>query len=201
MGFESPSYRGCQRVPPDEIARHDLPFPVLGAQRCALDDKTPGIEREDLVITARPAGLGPDRYWLVVLPLSPDGELMSARLPLAPFFAPFMLAVGTLLSLRFLGTTPGKWMVGIRLSGSGCETCRELRRQAPVFALHLVGVAMLTVPPGFVLAQLVPYNLPIILGIFALLAWYYLWPFIRWTGQHRWDRAAGLTVVKARNEA
>lgn len=87
--------------------------------------------------------------------------------------------------------SPGKWLMGLTITGQGCAMCREIRRLGPFLLLSLPG---LFAPLILSIGAPWPLPTPLIAAAIALVALHCLLPVIR--GQHLmpWDRATGFHV-------
>jgi len=133
----------------------------------------------------------------VVRPVNAQGA-PTLRLALDQILAPILLMVGSILLGQRKGT-PGKRLLGIIVAGHGCLACRELRRFGPVVVLQfmVIFVEILAVEGLLDFNALTVGAAVVASTLLGLgLGWYYIWPFLRWTGAHRWDRATGFTVTR-----
>jgi hypothetical protein len=128
--------------------------------------------------------------------LNSDDEVMQA-FGLQSFLNPFLLMVLSALFLVRNGRTPGKWLVGIQVTGRGCALCREARRLGVFVVGGAVSVALSVVPITSKLA-----HLPVLwfflggLAVFGLFVVLYIWPLIRWKGAMPYDRSTGFRVTR-----
>ena len=120
----------------------------------------------------------------------------------------FGLAAFLLMSavcLRLWRTTPGKWLMGLRLAGAQPVPAlkREVLRNLP-WLLTVLPVAIAQMPSlkPFLMGHLGAANF-IAIGlqftglIAAIPLW--IWPLIRWRGAMIYDRQFGLIVVRSKN--
>lgn len=153
--------------------------------RLTLDQNTT-IENNVTYSTSKVLTLAVDAQNNIVSPLFPQGLLTYILLGLGSAF---------LLS-RWHGKTPGKVLLGLQVTGltKGAALRREIARLLPL----TIPQVFILLPPALMAGMVNHINLFTgVMALYALLlGWYYLWPFIRWTGQSRHDRLAGTKVIQ-----
>jgi hypothetical protein len=144
--------------------------------------------------------------------ITPRGEIVGRYAPNG-LLAIGLLFVGSAAFANKGRRSPGKALLGLRISPNPSPWRRELRKLWPLILIS--GVSLL----GQVLAG--PWLLDLLLrdaalgiaaeanpvslfqvsfaagaGLLVFLLWYYVWPLIRWRGATRYDHATGSHVIR-----
>ncbi len=185
---------------PQEL--HDLlaPLPLTRLEFCktwawgvpnGLTAKLESIETSE-------RGFKTTRYMVVAI--SDDGMPANPFYPQGPL-ATILFLVGSAVALSRRGSTPGKRLLGLRLSEVP-DLRRALRREAwRVAPLLLVttfelGLALIGTEALPMLAAIPVWVLFAgVAAFWAGILWYY-WPILRWRGAMRHDARTGLSVVR-----
>jgi uncharacterized RDD family membrane protein YckC len=128
-----------------------------------------------------------------------------SREPLLRYQDPFALLAYlamVIACLRFRGQTPGKRLLGLRITGTSPIPAakRELLRNVPWLltvlppALSLVPALQGVIQTHLQTAQIVVIAMQVIGLIAAIALW--LVPLLRWRGAMPYDRWAGLTILR-----
>ena len=134
--------------------------------------------------------------WCLLFPLNlsaPQSVLTAAFKPQQTLTF-LILIIASALCHQSWRTSPGKWLLDLRIFGQGCPICREIRRLGPLLLLSLLN---LTSPLSLALGA--PAHLFQSLTIAALIpvTLYYSLPLLRRAHLMPWDRATGFHVTRS----
>lgn len=127
-----------------------------------------------------------------------DEGVITQSVEIDSVLAQFILLIGSALFVTRTGTTPGKRLLNLRVTGEGCVLCREARRIGPflVFAFAELGLTFY----AQTLTELYSISWMLVVSCFAVLlaafVGYYIVPMIRWSGAMPYDRATGFRVTR-----
>ncbi len=95
--------------------------------------------------------------------------------------------------------TPGKRLVGLRIVGSGCAMCREVRRVGVFVIVGSIQMVVSYAPDSVLWLGRVPPMATSIVGVslVVLFCVYYVWPLVVLRGAMWYDRATGFKVMRA----
>lgn len=150
----------------------------------AVISETPGQNRSTIVQIR----IAVDENTQPITPIAPSGFVTLL----------ILLLVSAYLTTRGL-TSPGKWLLGLRIRGEGCALCRELRRFGPLLILSALTITVSILPVGAQAVLFTKYSLLFIIGWWAcalLIMAYYLRSLIRGDGQGPWNRKTGFEVLR-----
>jgi hypothetical protein len=128
----------------------------------------------------------------------------TAGLPVNPWQPQLALGLGLLVlgSAGFLvlfGSTPGKWLFGLRVVGEGGfwhALARETQRFWPLGLIALLTSGFLLGERAVATALAAGPILPLTALAAGFLLWHYLWPLLRWSGAMPWDLHTRLLLTR-----
>lgn len=128
----------------------------------------------------------------ILIQIDDDGNLVTPLMPQSPLSA-ILLTLGGGLLVRSTGRTPGKRLMGLKVTGTtplpGLK--REVLKLFPFLLATLATAAAPFLGPN--LAGQCAAK-PILIATAVAAVWYYLVPLLQWRGATRYDRWLGLTV-------
>ena len=193
----------CQTVTSGPQSLHDLVAPAVISGAILCENKTNFVENGrvlKLVLDQKTSKNGNVSYSTqktLELAISEQDDVIHPIAPQGLLDLVLLALISAFLLSRWQGKTPGKALLGLRVTGlgQGAALRREVARVLPLVFFQI----FVFLPPSFLITLLNHFYVftagTVLLTIF--LGWYYVWPLIRWQGQSRHDRFAGSQVERA----
>ena len=216
ISFGSFSCQNVQQIPPVLLARlqaAEFDFNrIAGAQICRKTTFGQLTSLQFKMYFDRRAIDGRFRSKTLAVEIAPDGQI-AARVAPSGLLGLLIWLAGSAMLAQAGRRSPGKALLGLRVVPNPAPWAREARKLWPfVFgsALSILTALMagewmldlLLLDPFFAIAPN-PWPFSVFQGVTAVslivavfLLWYYLWPFIRWNGAARHDRATDSRVTR-----
>lgn len=216
ISFGSFGCRNVQQIPPALAARlqaAEFDFNrIAAAQVCHKTSFGQLTSLQFKLHFDRRATEGGFRSKTIAVEITPDGQI-AARVAPSGLLALLIWMAGSAMFARAGRRSPGKALLGLRIAPNPAPWAREARKLWPLVlgsAVSLLNSLMagewlldLIVRDPFLAISQNPWPVSVFQGIMVasagvmvFLLWYYLWPFIRWNGAARHDRASGSRVTR-----